>query len=175
MDLTIKSIRYEDGLVLIEPQNRLLARRKVSEAEELLQKGRQLLLELPPVKKRRSCDANAYAWVLIDKIAAALRMDKEEVYRDAIRGIGGNRDMVAVPNAAVDKLAETWAQRGVGWFAEILDRGDHTATIALTYGSSTYDTRQMSILIDHLVQDAKELGIETLPPEKLAAMTERWG
>ena len=174
MELLIKSIRYEDGAIVIEPMNRLMARMKVNEASDLLQDGKQLLLELPIFKKKRSYDANAYAWVLIDKIAAAMRMDKVDVYRDAIRDIGGNRDTVVVPNDAVEKLSFAWGDRGLGWFTEVLDRGDDYTTLSLTYGSSTYDTQQMSILIEHLVQDAKELGIETLPPEKLAAMTERW-
>lgn len=42
------------------------------------------------------------------------------------------------------------------------------------YGSSTYDTRQMSQLIDSLVQDCKALDIETMAPDKLAAMMEAW-
>lgn len=175
MELIVKDVRYEDGLVVVVPQNRLMARTKVSEAADLLQKGKQILLELPQKKRKRSLDANAYAWVLIDKISAALRLDKVTVYRDAIRDIAGNRDTVTVANAAVDKLSEMWELRGTGWFTEILDRGDAQTTMNLVYGSSTYTTEQMSTLIDHLVQDAKELGIETLPPEKLAAMTERWG
>lgn len=175
MELLIKSVRYEDGVILVEPQNRLMARMKVNETDDLLRKGRQIILDLLPKKRKRSLDANAYAWVLIDKIAAALRMDKVEVYRDAIRDIGGNSDVVMVANDAVDKLCEVWGQRGTGWVAEVTDRADTVSTVLLHYGSSTYDTRQMSVLIDHLVQDAKELGIETLPPEKLAAMTERWG
>ena len=174
MELAIKSIRYEDGYILIEPQNRLMARVKVNETDELLRKGKQMILDLLPKKRKRSLDANAYAWVLIDKIAAQLRMDKVDVYRDAIRDIGGNSDVVMVANDAVDKLCETWGQRGTGWVAEVTDRAETVSTVLLHYGSSTYDTKQMSILIDHLVQDAKELGIETLPPEKLAAMTERW-
>lgn len=175
MDLLIKSVRYEDGVILVEPQNRLMARMKVNETDDLLRKGRQIILDLLPKKRKRSLDANAYAWVLIDKIAAALRMDKVEVYRDAIRDIGGNSDVVMVANDAVDKLCEVWGQRGTGWVAEVTDRADTVSTVLLHYGSSAYDTKQMSILIDHLVQDAKELGIETLPPEKLTAMTERWG
>ena len=42
------------------------------------------------------------------------------------------------------------------------------------YGSSTYDTRQMSVLIDNLVQDCKALDIETMTPDKLALLKEGW-
>jgi hypothetical protein len=42
--------------------------------------------------------------------------------------------------------------------------------VILYYGSSTYNTAQMSLLIDHLVQDAKALGIETMTPQELEAL-----
>ena len=46
--------------------------------------------------------------------------------------------------------------------------------VILYYGSSTFDTRQMSRLIDNLIQDAKAVGIETMPPDKLAALLGEW-
>ena len=55
-------------------------------------------------------------------------------------------------------------------------RYDGVATFYKIYrGSHTYDTKEMSVLIDGTVADAKELGIETLPPAELQAMKERWG
>ena len=42
------------------------------------------------------------------------------------------------------------------------------------YGSSQYNTKQMSRLIDMVVEGAKELGIETLTPEELARIKEEW-
>ena len=55
------------------------------------------------------------------------------------------------------------------------DKDGDRLVIRAYYGSSRYNTRQMSRLIDSIVQDCKDLGIETLPPEKLAAMKEEWG
>ena len=49
------------------------------------------------------------------------------------------------------------------------DGGD-MVTIRAYYGSSTHSTKCMSRLIDHIVQDCKAVGIETLPPDKLSAM-----
>lgn len=174
MELAIKSVRFEDGEIRVVPENRPMARMKVGEANELLQKNKRVSVRLEAIKQKRSLNANAYAWVLIDRIAAALGIDKVEVYRDAIRDIGGNSDVVMVANDAVDKLRAVWEARGLGWSVEVTDRADTVSTVLLHYGSSTYDTRQMTLLIDHLVQDAKELGIETLPPDRLAGMIERW-
>ena len=174
MELAIKSVRFEDGEIRVVPENRPMARMKVGEANELLRKKKRVSVRLEAIKQKRSLNANAYAWVLIDRIAAALGIDKVEVYRDAIRDIGGNSDVVMVANDAVDKLRAVWEARGLGWIVEVTDRADTFSTVLLHYGSSTYDTRQMTLLIDHLVQDAKELGIETLPPDRLAGMIERW-
>ena len=126
-------------------------------------------------REKRSLDANAYAWVLIDKIAAAVRVPKIDVYRQSVREIGGNCDYVrALPNA-VESLKKGWQQHGLGWLADEVGRGpDGWVTVQLTYGSSTYNTAQMSRLIDMLVYAAKEQGIETLPPEKIERLIGQW-
>ena len=70
-----------------------------------------------------------------------------------------------------------WELLGTGWPTEQVgyDKDGDRLVIRAYYGSSRYNTRQMSRLIDSIVQDCKDLGIETLPPEKLAAMKEEWG
>ena len=131
-------------------------------------------VEIKKWRKKRSLDANAYAWVLIDKIAQATGVPKTEVYRQAIREIGGVSDIVAVPDNAVDKFREGWSKQGIGWQTEILDSKPGYKRIVVYYGSSTYDTKQMSALIDSLVQEAQALGIETLPPAEIARLNSQW-
>lgn len=124
-------------------------------------------------KAKRSLDANAYAWVLIDKLAERMRLPKEEVYRDHIRHIGGVSETVCVMDRAVDKLTAAWGKYGLGWQTETFpSKIDGCTNVTLYYGSSTYDTGQMSALIDALVQSCKALNIETLPPEKLQSLME---
>lgn len=132
-------------------------------------------VEIKKWRKKRSLDANAYAWVLIDKIAQATGVPKTEVYRQAIREIGGVSDIVAVPDNAVDKFREGWSKQGIGWQTEILDSKPGYKRIVVYYGSSTYDTQQMAALIDSLVQEAQALGIETLPPHEIARLNSLWG
>ena len=127
-------------------------------------------------RQKRSLEANAYAWALIDRIAEKKRITKAEVYRNAIREIGGVSDFVTVKKSAVKRLQETWAKNGTGWQVE--DVGSTTpgwANLILYYGSSTYDTKQMSGLIDSLVQDAKALGIETRPEEENNSLLRSYG
>lgn len=127
-------------------------------------------------RQKRSLEANAYAWALIDRIAEKKRITKAEVYRNAIREIGGVSDFVTVKKSAVKRLQETWGKNGTGWQVE--DIGGTTpgwTNLILYYGSSTYDTKQMSDLIDSLVQDAKALGIETRPEEEINSLLRSYG
>lgn len=132
--------------------------------------------EIKKFYRRRSRDANAYAWVLIDKLAAVLNITKTEVYREAIRDIGGVSDVCCVTDAAVESLVNGWKHNGLGWFAEILPSKIPGCTnVRLYRGSSTYDTKQMSSLIDILVRECKQQHIETATPQEIAAMNAAWG
>lgn len=122
-------------------------------------------------RAKRSLDANAYAWVLIDKIAERMKLSKTEVYRKHIKEVGGVSETVCVQDKAVDRLRETWKRNGIGWQVETYPSKIAGCTnVTLYYGSSVYDTAQMSRLIDGLVDTCKSIGIETMPPEKLEAM-----
>lgn len=134
-------------------------------------KDTDINLTVKKYRKPRSKDANAYAWVIIDKIAEALSITKVEVYRRAIRDIGGVSEIVCVRDAAIQRLRDGWEHNGIGWQTETMpSKIEGCTNVILYYGSSTYDTKQMSTLIDHLVTDAKTLGIETMSPEELASL-----
>lgn len=132
-------------------------------------------LTVKPYRKKRSLDANAYCFVLIDKIAHAMRLTKEEVYREAIRNIGGNSEVVCVQDEAVDRLCQSWSRNGLGWLTETFpSKLEGCTNVRLYFGSSTYDTKQMSVLIDHVIQEAKSLGIETMTPAEIDEMITRF-
>jgi hypothetical protein len=125
-------------------------------------------VEIKKHRKKRSLDANAYAWALIDKLAEAMSLDKTAVYRETIKDIGGVSEIVCVKEQAAEKLVSAWKTHGIGWQAETFgSKLKGCVNVTLYYGSSVYDTKQMSLLIDRLVCEAKELGIETLSPEEL--------
>ena len=126
-------------------------------------------------RKGRSLDANAYAWVLIDKIAQRLKLSKAEVYRNAIRTIGGVSETYCALDKSVDRLCQVWSQNGLGWQTETFpSKIEGCTNVILYYGSSSYDTEQMSALIDSLVQECKALGIETMPPEELESLIKNY-
>ena len=127
-------------------------------------------------REKRSMTANDYCWVLLDKLADALHSTKEEIYIQKVREIGPYKDFTLTEDEA-NTFRVAWELLGTGWPTEQVgyDKDGDRLVIRAYYGSSRYNTRQMSRLIDSIVQDCKDLGIETLPPEKLAAMKEEWG
>ena len=165
--MKLDSARYEGGELIFSTSD--------PEARRVAYKFKAGEYELVRRKPRRSLDANAYAWELIGKIAAATNLSKVEVYREAIRDIGGVSEVVCVLDRAVDRLCRGWTHKGLGWQAETEPSKIPGCTnVVLHYGSSVYDTQQMSRLIDHLIQDAKALDIETLPRWQLEGMIEAW-
>ena len=127
-------------------------------------------------KKKRSLDANAYFWVLCDKLSEKLRISKTDIYRSYIKEIGGVSDKFCMLNKAVDKFCEHWASMGIGYQTDRIEsKLEGCTNVIAYYGSSTYDTAQMSRLIDMAVQDCKQFGIPTYDPEELERLVESWG
>ena len=115
---------------------------------------------------KRSKDANAFCWALIDKLAAQTGIPKNEIYRKAIKEIGGVSETVCVQNKAVDRLRSGWEKNGLGWQTDILpSRIEGCTNVILYYGSSTYTTAQMHTLTDLIIQECEQQGIPTLRAE----------
>ena len=139
-------------------------------------KDADVTVEIKKKRKHRSLTANAYAWVLMGKIAEKAKVPVADVYRNAVRNVGGNVTRVCVQDQAVFALQTAWAKNGLGWVTDTAESKIEGCTVVFLYsGSSEFDTAQMSRLIDNIVQDAKALGIETMPPKELDALLEHWG
>ena len=140
---------------------------------------RKYVAEIKQYRKKRSLDANAYAWELLGKLSAALSAEgtpqtPEQLYREAIRDVGGNYEIMPVRNEALDKWVQVWTSRGTGWLCENMGPSKikgYTNTMCF-YGSSVYDTTQMSRLIAVIVAECKAAGVETMTPEELARLVE---
>lgn len=143
---------------------------------EEYKKGKTYAMEIKEHRNKRSLDANAYCWTLLGKIAAKVGLGKEEVYREMIKDVGDNYTIIPIRNDAVEKWIENWQGRGVGWVCDIIgdSKIDGYTNVITYYGSSTYDTKQMSNLINLVVQECKTLGIETATPAELSLLLEGW-
>ena len=143
--------------------------------DEVLNLQGDLTLEVTKYRKNRSLDANAYMWVLCDKIAQAVKATKESVYREIIKRVGVF-SIIAAQEDKAEAVINGWEGRGIGWVAETMDgcKINGCVRIMLYYGSSTYNTDEFSRLLDEIISDAKDLGIETATPDEIALMKARW-
>ena len=138
-------------------------------------KDHAVSIEIKKAQKHRSMEANRYAWVLIDQIAARQHMKKSEVYRKAILDIGGVSKKMLMKEEAVPLFRQSWEKDGLGNQVEVDDVDEMGwAWITVYFGSSTYDSEQMSALLDSLIQDAEALGIPTITPKEEERMLGKW-
>ena len=154
----------------------LTAKQDISELKQVIENKKLLAVEVKQHRKKRSLDANGYCWVLCQKIAEVIGNTKEFVYKRAIRQVG-QFEIVPIKNEAVQRWVEVWNSKGLGWFAEALDDSKLKGykKVISYYGSSVYDTREMAVLLEEIINEAKELGIETMTPNEQREMISKWG
>lgn len=125
-------------------------------------------------RQKRSLNANAYMWVMCEKIASVLNISKTEIYRHAIKEVGVYHDMAVAEND-YPGVVRIWESNGIGWFTERFDsRIPKCVRVRFYHGSSLYDTAQMSRLIDYINEEANGLGIDTETEENIQRMMEHW-
>ncbi len=144
----------------------------VSMAQEV-QEGYEV--ECCKKKRTRSLDANSYMWVLLSKLSVVLETTKEELYKLYIQRMGVFKDYHLTEDEA-KSFKVAWSMIGTGWLTEQVDftPDGERLVIRAYYGSSRYNTKQMSRLINEVVRDCKSQGIETMTPDELSALMDRW-
>ena len=131
--------------------------------------GKRLDMTLKEYKPKRSADANRYMWSLCEMIAADQGTTKEEVYRKSVREVGVYVTLT-MSREALDIFTKEWKKRGIGWFVDIVDENGKEVDVFAYYGSSTYDSKQMSRLIKNIIEDARALGLPYETPAELALL-----
>ena len=135
-----------------------------------------LKIDISKWREKRSLDSNAYAWVLLDKIAEKTRNTKENIYREIIKRVGVF-EILPIKDDAVNSFIKRWQSKGLGWVCDNLGSSPklkgYTKIVAY-YGTSTYDTKEMSRFIDEVVSEAQELGIQTLDEKDLESLIKTW-
>lgn len=142
--------------------------------------GKDLTITVKQTRNKRSLRANAYFWELVGKIATVVHTDTESIYLMMLERYG-EFDYIEVYAQAMGQIKELYRHTVEEYRYEAqttLEDGSemYMEMVALRcyIGSSQYDTKQMSRLIDGTVWEAKQLGIETLPPDELAQMVKFW-
>lgn len=141
----------------------------------LKRKDRLYTAELKEHREKRSLDANAYLWALLDDLAAALHTTKRELYVQKVREVGVYK-VYHLTEDEYKTFRVAWERQGEGWPVERVDytRDGERFEVRAYYGSSTYNTKRMSRLLDSVIEDCRAVGVETLPPDKVALLKEDW-
>jgi hypothetical protein len=126
-------------------------------------------IEVKQYRERRSLNANNYAWELITKIADKMRLSKDDLYIKMLKDYGQSEMISVLSSIDIAPYLKYYEEAG----QSTLNGKDFTH-YRVYKGSSEFDTREMSIFIDGIVQEAKNLGIETMTPNQIAEMESAW-
>lgn len=143
-------------------------------AKYLWQLDKEKLYQIDEYKEKRSLNANGYLWILCEKIAKELSKDgvmttKEDVYKEGVRYVGVFTPLI-VEEKAFDKFKQDFESQGLGNQVSEVVRKNKCVRCNCYYGSSTYNTAEMSRLIDFIVQECQQLSIETKPADEIRSM-----
>lgn len=145
-----------------------------------VKKGVTYTISVKQKRGKRSLSANGYAWVLMQRIAEELSKNglytsRNEVYKKAIVDCQAFQ-YVAVQTEHTEAFIKKWQAKGLGWVA--IDCGPcknfDGHTIQIFHGSSSYNSKEMARLIDCLVDECHQLGIETKPQDEIDNLLNEW-
>lgn len=144
-------------------------------------RGFKLSVKLDKFREKRSLDANRYLWKLCSMIADKLSDDgaphtKEEIYRKAIKAKGICREQGELPLDFAKTSRTAWEMLGTGWITEQVDfepDGDRVI-VRYYYGSSTYNSKQLARVIDWLLVECYQLGLEVKSKEEIQSLLSSW-
>lgn len=129
------------------------------------QKDLEKKYEIKEYRQKRSLSANAYCWALIGEIADIMRMSKEDVYLRMLKDYGQSEIISVRADINVSGYFKYYEKFGTGKV-----NGKDFTHYKIYKGSSEYDTREMAIFLDGIIQEAQALGIDTLTPNQLAEL-----
>lgn len=136
-------------------------------------KDKELSINLKQYRKKRSLDANAYCWVLCQKMADIMKTSKDEIYEQMIQRYSPfdmQEDGTYITVTMLDKIPIE--RLGGHW--RLIGRHDDFLSYVRLVGSSEMDTKQMAHFLDGIVSEAKELGIQTETEEEIERIKSLW-
>ena len=135
-----------------------------------LHEAEKLSIKIDRYRERRSLNANNYAWKLLTEIANVLRSSKDEVYLLMLKRYGQSEIISALAHIPIGEYVKYCEEAG-----ESTLNGKLFKHYKVYKGSSEFDTREMSIFLDGVVSEAKEMGIPTETPDQIARLKSLWG
>lgn len=137
----------------------------------------KLSIQVKKWQKKRSINANNYFWKLLSEYSEEKNVDTIEEYKERVKRLGIFRRF-RIEDKDKKTFEIMWQDKGIAWFCETADTeyiGDiEFKIINAYYGSSSFNSKQMSRLINDLVEDCKEVGIETKSDAEIKSLLESW-
>ena len=137
---------------------------------DVLRHDGTLSFKIDKHRERRSLNANAYCWKLLTEIANVIRSSKEEVYLKMLKRYGQRQIISVEAHVPISEYIKYCEEAGEGTV-----NGKLFKHYFVYKGSSEFDTREMSVFIDGVASEAKDLGIQTETPDQIAKMKSLWG
>lgn len=176
-DVRMEALPYHTNIVIPCERGQNKAIERLLQDINSIDPKKDYDISIKPKRRRRSLDANAYLWVLIGKLGEKLKKSDIEIYREQLKD-NGVFEIIPIRTDAMARWIAIWGSKGIGWVCDDLGECRNTPgyhNVKCYYGSSTYNTKEMARLIDSVVTECKEQGIETLPPDELARLKSMWG
>lgn len=145
------------------------------EADKLMKAaadGKEITVEIKVKRKHRSLDANAFLWQVLSDMAARLHTSKDELYLMMLERYGVFAHYIVHPGA-VDRVKREF--KTVRVLGEVTVNGKTGVQVQVYYGSSNYNTKEFSVLLDGVLSEAKDIGLECISEADKALMLEEWG
>lgn len=134
-------------------------------------KDAELSIEVKKYRKKRSLDANGMLWSCLGEIAAVLRTDKWSVYLEMLKRYGKYTYILVKPHV-VDAMRAQWRETEI--VGEVEVNGQKSVQMLCYFGSSTYDSKEFSVLLDGVISEMKELGLQPPPSREMRNVLEKW-
>ena len=157
-------------------------REDIGKAMALVRKHKDRLydMDVKEHRKKRSLDANAMLWGLINQMSVVLRIPPDEIYQGYIPDVGDNFTWHPEKPETVKQFSDGWCRGHIGRMVDDVGpcrlpdlRGYRL--LKCYYGSSEYDVPTFSRLLDLVIQDCKNIGIETMSERERSLLLEEWG
>ena len=133
--------------------------------------GKKLRLKAVEWRDKRSLDANALLWHCIGEISKSIQEDKWKVYLNLLKHYG-KYTYIVVKEKAVEAVKKQWRETEV--VGDIDINGTKGVQMLCYFGSSNYDSREFSRLLDGTIQEMKNMGLELPEPENIRRALEIW-
>ena len=175
--ISFRDVKLEGGWLMVKPE-----REDLGKAMAVVRKHKDRLydLEVKEHRKKRSNDANAKMWNLIHQMSEILHLPPIEIYRGYIPDVGKNFTWHPELPDDVKRFTDGWCNGHIGRMVD--DFGPCRSTelkgyrlLKCYYGSSEYDVPTFSRLLDLVIQDCRNLGIETMSERERSLLLEEWG